>query len=171
MALRKFRTRVVGKTDRQPIWIGVNLSGSVVVTGNVLLGSFNTAALEARPFTIIRTRLIVHVESDQSAASEVTRGGFGITVVSDQAVAAGAASVPAPIANTDAPFFVYEAFINSFELGDATGFVQPSGTLLTVDSKAMRKVGINEDVAVVGQTAGAAGSIITVAGRMLVKLH
>ena len=172
MARSRFVPRTPGRrSDRQSIWIGVSLAATNVATTNTLLGSFNAASLLERPFTIVRTRLAIHVESDQSAASEVTRGAFGIIVVSDQAVAAGAASIPGPQDNTDAPWFVWEPLINSFELGDATGFVQPSGTLITVDSKAMRKVGINEDIGVMGQTAVALGMTIQVEGRMLVKLH
>ena len=109
---------------RQNVWIGVDLGPTVVpASAKVLLGLLDAAALGLRPFTIIRTRLFIHIESDQTAASEVSQGVFGEIVVSDQAVAAGAASVPGPVTNPDAPFIVYEPFVNSFLFGDGTGFL------------------------------------------------
>ena len=171
MARRFARTRVVARSDRKPVWLGLQFATTAIGTSNALIGSLNAAALALRPFTIVRTRAVIQFESDQVAASETARGAFGIIVVSDQAVAAGAASIPNPFADTDAQFFVWEGLVNSFVLGDATGFTEPSGTSLVVDSKAMRKVGLNEDIAVMAVVATAAGINLTVAGRMLIKLH
>ena len=160
------------RSDRQNLWIGVNIN-LVTVGGNskVLVGVLGAAALALRPFTVVRTRLMFQVELDQTAASELTRGAMGFIVVSDQASAAGVASVPGPHTNTDGEFFVWEPFINSFALGDATGFVEPAGTVITVDSKAMRKCGPNEDVVSVVEVEGTPGAIINIQGRFLVKLH
>ncbi len=172
MARRFARSTKFARADRQSIWVGIDIS-LVTVGANtkILAGTFNTATLENRPFTIVRTRAALQIESDQTAASEVTRGAVGMTVVSDQAVAAGIASIPGPHDNTDGEWFVWEPFINSFALGDATGFVEPAGTNITIDSKAMRKVNANDDLAVVFEVQGTPGAIITMQGRMLIKLH
>ncbi len=156
---------------RESIWIGVSSSTTLPASAKVLISLLNATALATRPFTIVRTRLWLHVETDQSAASETVRGAFGVIVVSDQAVAAGAASVPGPVTNTDADFLVYQPFVNIFTLGDATGFVEPTGTSVMIDSKAMRKVGANEDVAYMMENAVAFGAILTLQGRYLIKLH
>ena len=130
----------------------------------------NAAGLALRPFTVVRTRLYINVNSDQVAASESYRGAFGMIVVSDQAIAAGVGSVPKPLADTDADWFVYEPYAGGIEFATAAAFIEPSGLLLTVDSKAMRKVGKNEDIAGVFEGAGN-GILSQMTGRFLVKLH
>ena len=91
---------------------------------------------------------------------------------SDQAIAAGIGSVPNPITDTDAPWFVYEPLITSMIVADATGISGAAGTVIDVDSKAMRKIGPNEDLAVVVDNNSAVdGGFFWHGGRMLVKLH
>ena len=153
-------------------WLSVAVGSSALAgSSTILLASLNATALAARPFTVIRSRLWLHVESDQIVAGEIARGAFGAIVVSDNAVAAGTGSIPQPALDTDAPWFVYEPWINSFVFGDGTGFVEPAGTNIVVDSKAMRKVGSNEDIALQIQEVQGVGAIVAVQGRMLVKLH
>ena len=65
-------SRVRVASDRQMVWLGAGIL-SATVSGSVatLLSMFNAAALALRPFTIVRTRLMIQIESDQSAASEL----------------------------------------------------------------------------------------------------
>ena len=154
------------------MWIGSGLTVTTLVAStNTLLQSLSAAALLLRPFTIIRTRLLIQFESDQTAGSENPQGVFAKIVVSDQAIAAGAASIPNPITNADAPFHVYNPLISSFLLVTAAGFTEPTGYTVEVDSKAMRKVGANEDVATMFSMRNAVGGVIQIEGRTLVKLH
>ena len=55
----------------------------------------------------------------------------------------------------------------------AAGFESNAGSHTVFDSKAMRKVGANEDIAVVVENGagGDNGAIIRIVGRMLVKFH
>jgi len=170
---RKFVSRTrVGRSDRIPIWFGFSVAATAL-GGNAktLLSSFSAAALLTRPFTIIRTRGVIHVESDQTIASEKTVGAVGAVVVEEEASAAGIASLPGPISELDAPFIMYEPFVNSFLFLDATGLQTPAGTYWSFDSKAMRKVGISQDEVVVAELNVGAGAIITIMGRQLIKLH
>ncbi len=159
---------------RKSLWLGLDLA-STVVAGNskVLLLTLNAAGLLLRPFTVVRTRLLLHVESDQVAANEKTRGAMGIMVVSDEAAAAGVGSIPGPGTEFSAPWFVWEPYSTSFLFGTGVGFENSVGRFITVDSKSMRKVGANEDVVVVATNAETAanGILMTIFGRMLVKLH
>jgi len=171
---RNARGRIGQRSDRQPVWFFIRVSTTAVAGGStaVLLSTFNAAALLLRPFTIIRTHLLLQMSTDQSIASELFVGAYGMQVVTEQAAAAGIASVPTPISETDADFFVYQPVIDSFLFADATGIVEPSGIQYSIDSKAMRKVGINEDLSTtIESTSGSDGGLITVIGRMLVKLH
>ncbi len=165
--------RQMVRSQRSNVWLFWEVNPVVVAAASsVLVASLNAAALALRPFTVIRTHLVFHAETDQSAASELNQGAMGMVVVSDQASATGAGATPNPIGNADAPWFVYQPWIDSFLLGDATGFIESTGIQYDVDSKAMRKVGINEDIIMeVENGSAAAGATITVQGRVLVKLH
>ncbi len=166
------RTHVVGRSDRQPVWFGINLQVTTVPGASaILIGSLNAAALLLRPFTVVRTHILVSWSSDQVAASEISNGAFGTIVVSEQALAAGVASIPDPIGEADAPFFTWQAFSQQFLFADATGFESAGWSQYEIDSKAMRKVGNNEDIAFVATNAAALGGQIELIGRMLVKLH
>ncbi len=161
------------RSDRLPQWLAINVN-LVSVAGNakVLASVLNAGALALRPFTIVRTRALFQVESDQTAASETTRGAVGMAVVSEQATTAGIASVPGPHSDADASaWFVWEPFINSFLFVSGVGFDEPAGSSFQIDSKAMRKVGPNEDVALVFEVEGTPGAVMTMQGRFLVKLH
>ena len=166
--------RIVRPSRREMVWFGAGFGAITVSVAATLLTSLNAAALALRPFTIIRTRLAIAWDSDQAAATEGGAGVFSMQVVSDSAVAAGVTAVPTPLTETDSDYFVYKPVNFGIVVLDATGFVQsPIGDKdqFEVDSKAMRKVGLDEDVSVVLQTRSAVGSVISVEGRFLVKLH
>ncbi len=172
MARRSFVHR---PTPREMVWFGFG-SGTGATTvpsnGSVLFSTLNAAALALRPFTIVRTRAVIITESDQSAASELPFGVVATIVVKDTATAAGIASIPTPVTEADAEYFTYDPVFALFELGDATGFTGSTAREHRIDSKAARKVGIDEDIALVGENESAAfGMNIIILGRMLVKLH
>ena len=163
--------RFVRPAPRTMIWIGAGLTRTAVAASSaVLLGVLNAAALALAPFTIMRSRLTLHYETDQTAATERPQGAFGIVVVKEQATTAGIASLPTPVTEPNAEWFVYQGMIAPFIFGDATGF-SPVGTQYEIDSKAARKVGVNEQIAVIAENRVAVGSDVTMEGRFLLKLH
>ncbi len=97
----------------------------------------------------------------------VFKGAYGIGIVSDQAFAAGAASVPGPWSDPDFPWLVWESFEGLYIFHDATGQSNFQG--FQFDSKAMRKVKQNETVVVVCESQAGAFDLSS-AFRMLVKL-
>ena len=167
------RSRFVRPAKSAKTWVGIDLALTAVAgSATVLIGSLNAAALLLRPFTILRTRMAFFIESDQLAAGESSRGALGFIVVSDQAITAGTASIPKPTTQLNAKFFVWEPWINSFLLASAVGFAETGASASwIVDSKAMRKVAINEDVAIQCSNSSANGVLATLEGRMLVQLH
>ncbi len=174
---RRARTIVRSPTRREMLWLGLFPSSTqqtVAAATAVLIGSLNAAALALRPFTIVRTHLRAHWESDQTSAEEFITGAFGLIVVKETAAAAGVASLPTPATETDGEFFVYESLVESFFPVTAVGILSGTGNGLTldVDSKAQRKVGTDENVAIIAENAaGAHGAQFWVGGRMLIKLH
>ena len=168
------RSNFVRSQRRETAWIFQNFTADTVAAGAaVLVSTLNAAALALRPFTIVRTRGMLTVNSDQLAASESQEIGFGMAVVSDQASAIGVTAVPTPVQDMGSDlFFVYEGVVNDLIFGDATGFQSAAQTTKYFDSKAMRKVSEDQDVVVVLESPGISlGADVITQFRMLLKLH
>jgi len=160
---------------RETIWGGL-------VETSTALGAANTAAitnvtgaglLAIRPFTVVRSRFSILVQSDQNAATEFQQMAVGACVVSDQAVAIGATAVPTPMTDKDSDaWFVYEGIMNQFLVISAIGAMSSAGTQRVIDSRAMRKVEDGFQIIVVIENSGlSSGSTIGLVGRFLLKLH
>ena len=173
MARRSFGQRVVrSKSDRGNVWLGLDLGPTTIAPNTLVLTlSLTAAEMLLRPFTVIRTHLEVSWQSDQGGATENPHGALGIIVVNDQALGIGASAIPDPLNQPDAPFFVWQGLQTQFTFGSGVGFDADAGSRYAVDSKAMRKVGNNEDIAVMVANANTAhGADVGIKGRMLVKL-
>jgi len=171
--VRRF-TRPVRLTPqrRTSVWIGLNLTTTVIPAGSgVLVGVLNAAALLLRPFTVVRTRLEIMWESDQIATSETPRGAAGLMVVSDTASGLGITAIPIPVTDVSTDWLMWQGLIVKFLDATTVGFHPNAGHHYTVDSKAMRKVGQEEDLVYVLENPSAFGAQVTTAGRILVKLH
>ena len=160
---------------RETLWVGgIDTQATIAAGANpLLIGSFNAAALALRPFTIVRTRGLISLASDQVAASEIQHAAFGIAIVSDQASAIGVTAIPTPRTDSASDlWFVYEWLFNEFVLGDSTGFQEGGVKTKEIDSKAMRKVEDGEDlVAVVEGGLVGLGFDFGSFFRVLIKLH
>ena len=164
-----------GARKRETIWIGGAAFNQSLVTQTtvVLVTSLNAAALAFRPFTIVRTRGVIRVRSDQNAAAEDYGASYGRCVVSEQASAIGVTAVPTPTTdNVSDLWYVYEFMLGSLQVQTAVGLFE-GGQERIIDSKAMRKVEDGEDVISVVEGAGTGFSGAQISGftRMLVKLH
>ena len=171
MALRT-RTRFVRPAPRTSLWIGAGLGNTTLVgSSKQLIGSLNAAALLLRPFTVVRTRLDVRFESDQAAASEKPTGALGFIVLNDNATAIGPTAVGGPVTEPNADWFAYQGLLTHFQFLSSVGFQGDASAFFVVNSKAMRKVGPDQDIAIVTELRSASGAVIAMEGRMLVKLH
>ena len=162
-----------GVRRRQMLWLqdtwGTNTLGAA--STKVLISALAGGALALRPFTIVRSRTQLLFLSDQVAATEGQTGGYGETVVADQAVAAGVASVPSPSLNSEADWHVFQALVGFVEVVTGAGIFLEQNQY-TVDSKAMRKVDMGEDlISVFDLAAGSSGATLTSFTRTLIKLH
>ena len=164
-----------GRTIRRAtVWLGRAPSVNTLASGTpVLLSVLNAAALALRPFTVVRTRGILFIASDQQAANENMMAAWAQCVVSEQASAIGVTAVPTPVTDSGSElFFGYQWMLNVFRFGDNTGFQGVNGYHQVVDSKAMRKVSEGEDlVEVIENSAAGAGCDLQTAFRTLIKLH
>ena len=122
--------------------------------------------------TVIRTRGIFSVRSDQLVASEAQIGAFGIGVVSDQAESVGITAIPHP--HTDASWggWLYHSyFANFFSFVTGSGYQPQDASRVVIDSKAMRKVGDRERLVTVVENVGTAGFQFWNSERILSKVH
>ena len=171
---RRTRGRFVRPSPKTKIWIGAGV-GQTTIAGStvVLVSTLSAGALLLRPFTVLRTRMNIGYFSDQNAATETPFGDFGIMVVTENAVAIGITAIPSPGStggDPDADWYVHQAVMSRLQFGSSVGFVE-AAEQYEVDSKAMRKVGPNEDLALVFTQESTVGAVIVTHGRMLVQLH
>jgi len=163
-----------GVMRRETVWGALlPLRTSIASNTAVLVASLNAATLALRPFTIVRTRGQIGIQSDQVVATEEFNASFAWAVVSEQASAVGVTAVPTPETDRDSDlFFVYETMNGEFTLITAAGFDALGEQSRSFDSKAMRKVNNDEDVVVVWETTGISSGVrVFDSGRFLLKLH
>ena len=174
---RRFNTtRTFWRSRRETLWLEVPLVNTTLAAGGsaILSHVLTTAEKALRPFTVIRTRLIFHVASDQVSADETQACALGVAVVSDQAVAIGITAVPTPSTDRASDLWlVFDEMYSRVTVGGTADSVGVYGVLRDVDSKAMRKVEEGSDIVIVQESdAGqSAGLNVAVAGRILIKLH
>jgi len=94
--------------------------------------------------TVIRNRGLLMITPQSFAADVTLVGAVGICVVSSQAFAAGAASIPGPFTDADwGGWLLWQPYGYFLEFTDGTGLRQ-ADQQYTLDSKSMRKVTPNE---------------------------
>jgi len=159
---------------RQTDWAFVFLSTSstnIAGTTKTLLSSISSANLAGiAPATIVRTRGIVTVKSDQVAAREEYNGAMGLGFVNETARALGATGVPGPttLAAWDG-WFVHQFFHQMFELATGASIDCQGATSYVIDSKAMRKFTDDVGLVLVAENSGSNGFDISISLRLLVK--
>ncbi len=164
-----------GRTaKRQSIWLEFAPAVFTIAAAStpLLIFTLNASALALRPFTVVRTRGSLFYKSDQELADERYGCGFGIAVVSDQAAAIGVTAVPNPTSDYGSDlWFVIEQLQGFFQFGTNVG-KDEAGRIKDLDSKAMRKVDVGQDIVVVIETSASQVSCtLESAFRMLVKVH
>ncbi len=125
MAGRRVVTRQFRQTSkRQTDWafsLVAVASVNVPANSKVLLASITSAALAfTAPSTIVRTRGIIAVGSDQAAASEFQLGGFGVSLASETARALGITALDGPSSDpTSDRWFVHQFIAQRFDVNSA----------------------------------------------------
>ncbi len=113
----------------------------------VLTQSFDAAANGLTKPTIVRTRGTISIAPQSGSADLDIVGAWGAAIVSDQAFAAGQASIPGPFdeAGWDG-WYAWGSFSYQVEFFDSTGVQAPWDRMWEIDSKAMRKITDNETI-------------------------
>jgi len=170
---RRHRGRFVRPAPRTKMWIGQGVGVTAIASNTkVLEATYSAGALLLRPFTILRTRMEIQFRIDQDAADEAPFGSYGQMVVTDTAAAIGVTAVPDPSGingDPEADWFVWQAMFAHIQAGSLSQAVNEYKW--TIDSRAMRKVSIDEDVVSVFSSESSGGSFLTTNGRQLIQLH
>ena len=175
MARKSGLVRRHGGMVRQTLWAAVGPATATMAAAsnaNRFLVS-NAALLALRPFTVIRMHVNWFSESDQTSALESVQVAMGFAVVSDQASAIGVTAVPTPFTDLSSDlWYLHDIAAMTYSFITGTGVQVPGGIMKDIDSKAMRKVQEGEQINGMLETSSLSdGAIVTVAGRMLLKLH
>ncbi len=159
---------------RKTAWITWEFVPVAVTANGVvqLSGGMNASALALLPFTVVRTRGVIHWESDQAAATEDFGGVFSMQRVTAVALGAGIGSVPTPLTEAGDDYFVYEPFYSKVWVQTTTVVAGGSTVQRIFDSKSMRKLEIGDEISMVIEGMNLPGGMnFGTTGRFLVKLH
>ena len=158
MALRRSKFQRTSVRHRSNWEIGPETAGGgapqgLTTSAAQLAGSFVNALLDAQ--TLIRTRgEFLGLLLTAGSAGDGFHGAFGIAKATSTAITAGVASVPAPLSEESWDGWLYHRYFNLFAGGPIAVATAAQETLqhaattaalrLEVDSKAMRKIDIDE---------------------------
>ena len=154
----KRMTQWVGPADQN--YVNVTSGGATLVS-SVLFGE---------PGTVIRVRGQISIKPTTYAVDLTIVGAWGMGIVSEEAFNAGVASIPEPFSDADwGGWLAWRNFSFHFEQISNAGVFLASWDF-EVDSKAMRKIGVNEVLVHVAESNLGAYSIAE-GVRTLFKLH
>ena len=168
MATRRAPARRAGKKVVNYTWSSFSqIQLAVAANTKVLLGFFflETGFEE----TIVRTRGVMSVTTDQTSAREEQLGALGMIRATDRAVAAGAASIPGPFTDADDDgWFMWEPFAQ-LQTSDS---IAPASHRIVIDSKAQRIVREGQQLAVMLENgSGTDGLLFTCHFRVLSRFR
>ncbi len=158
---------------RQTDWTATppNTQFTLLAANTVLLtDSFVTSGDQVE--TLVRTRGLLTVLSDQASASEEPFGAWGIAKVSDQAFAIGASAIPFPYTNAASDLWLAHGYWACPMVGATlVGFSGSGVQRYEIDSKAMRKLTPDETFVVMIENANATDGVkFNLDLRLLAKL-
>ncbi len=146
-----------------------NVVINVPAATKVILGSFVLTGSE--DVTLMRFRGMLNVITD-ATASELQVGAFGMMLVSAQAFAAGAASIPGPSTDGFQDWPVWMPIMQQSFVLSSAGFETNGGTRDVIDSKAQRKMQIGQTLAVMAENIHASQAFnVSFALRILSRLR
>ena len=168
-------SRFIRPAPRTKMWIGAGVGTTSIASAvKALISTLSAGALLLRSFTILRTRMDILIASDQEGVDETPHGSFGQIVVTETAAGLGITALPNPSGisgDPEASWFVWQAMSVQFRFASGVGFDANAGMHYTIDSKSMRKVGPDDDIATLFDNETASGLTITTNGRRLIQLH
>ncbi len=148
----------------------VETVGTTVAAGSKSLLSTLVLSNPGIAETVVRTNFMLHIASDQITAVELQLGAFGMIVVNDLALAAGAASIPGPVTDAgDDGWFVWQPFLTQSE-GATSGEFGTMGITLQGESKAARRVEEGFGVAIMVENSHSTTGLVVVSALSMLSV-
>ena len=146
---RRLTTLRRGSPKHNNSWAGIVSSDYVTVSPatKVLLGSLALSNVNIDE-TVLRVIGAIDVVSDQAAAVERQIGAVGLIVVSNQAITAGAASIPGPATDSDDDGWFCHTFWQQVTVSTVSDVVS---RLYPFVSKGRRVVQEGESIAIMAE--------------------
>jgi len=163
MPARRTGKRLV-KSWAPSTWDNVDVSGTTQV-------ALAFVAAGDRDVTILRSRGLMILMGEPSAFADTDVIGLGLVVVQANAVAAGGAALPGPIADAEADW-LWHTFVG-FDAGGVEAAAQPFGAStreIIIDSKAMRRLPRDSQLVLMGEATSGDYTLITSTGGMRILL-
>ena len=165
-----FRTRVV--TRRGTFWgRSPSASGTTALAATTaVLDSTAVPVVEGE--TIVRTRGMIHIASDQQSAVENVVGAVGMLVASNPAVAVGVGSLPTPDTDSDSDLWFMHQYFADRSAVDGAGLDWTNGfKTFPFDSKAMRKMEDGQTLCVIVENSSITGMLYILQYAVLFKVR
>ena len=148
------RSRFQRVAKRRVSWEGGFGSSLASGAGSFVTTLVSEAILEARPApTVVRCRGEFWAKSQTSAIN--SRVTAGIIVVTAKALAAGVASLPSPLTDVGSDWLWWDTYDLAWQTGEP---IESGAVRRLIDSKAMRKVGLNTVVVMVVEVTSISGT-------------
>jgi len=172
MARRQFQRSRTSRPNRGWAASMATTTTSIAAGTKVLIGSFGPSAVGVDE-TVLRTVGGIYVASDQTAASEVQIGAFGMINVTDRASAAGVASIPGPGTDAADDWFLHVSFGAQNYFSSTVGRGPNEGNWYTFDSKAKRILqGVGEELVMIVENLGTVhGFTVIIMLRILAQVR
>ena len=138
-------------------WFGQTVSAALA-SGGVAIGACIAFTTQN---TIMRVRGNYLVSMDGPVDNDRAIVGLGLIIVSDEALAAGVASVPTPGTDADAPWLWHQFVPLQAQAGTSVGASLNAMSVVArgeIDSRAMRRVKQNESIVMSMETTSLAGT-------------
>ncbi len=146
------RRRGSGGSQMIKSWQRASVDAVAVTTTQGIVSAF-VQSEGAFDITLFRTRGDLLITCAPNAATDNEVIGLGVCIVSSTAATVGGASVPGPIVDAGADFWLWHKFVGF----DANGATAEAGDSLTanarveIDSEAMRKLVADQTVVLVAE--------------------
>ena len=149
----------------QKTWVGVNFGETALTITQAALGGIGFTVSSSS--TVLRIRGSLAFKATPDAITDDDVVGIGLGIVTSDALAVGGTSIPGPLGDPDWGGWIWHNFV-PFLAGASSGINELDYRVIEVDSKAMRKMKVNESLALIGQLATGNYSAIVVTGGLRV---
>ena len=166
MARRSIRSGRRSGPRRATFWETASSTTLPVLTEGGTVAIVQTLVLESELDSVpnptlvrVRGQIFAHLMSASNAVGDALLLSHAIMVVDAKQLAIGITAMPLPLSSNSEDFLWFGSqFMARSTLGSATDGAPPSWDRIEVDSKAMRKITLNQVLVLVSEMVGLAGA-------------